>query len=138
MIPIFVYGSLREGMYNYDRILKGKTTSIVKATVEGYKMLDMGSFPGIIAGDNTIVGEVMNINPGMYLQTLQLLDRLEGYNPSQKSKSLYHREIKRVKLEDGQEIDAYIYVYNVKQGINYPVIESGDWILSEGKKTNVK
>lgn len=138
MIPVFVYGSLREGLYNYERILDGKTTSIVNATLEGYKMLDLGSFPGIIAGENTIIGEVMNINPAVYLKTLQILDRLEGYNPSQKGKSLYHREIKHVKLEDGKEIDAYVYIYNVKQGINYPEVESGDWVAFEEKKANVK
>ncbi|AEO93771.1 gamma-glutamyl cyclotransferase [Bacillus phage G] len=138
MIPIFVYGGLRKDLYNYERVLKGKTTSILNATIDGYTMLNLGDTPGIIAGDNTIVGEVMNINPSLYLQTLQLLDRLEGYNPSQKGKSPYHREIKKVKLEDGKEIDAYVYVYNVKQGINFPVIASGDWTSSSEKKSNVK
>lgn len=138
MIPIFVYGTLREGLYNYDRILKGKTESIVDATIDEYDMLDLGSFPGIISGSNTIVGEVMNIKPNYYLQTLQLLDRLEGYNPSQKSKSLYHREIKKVKLVDGKEIDAYVYVYNTKQGINFNEVSSGDWMVRKGEESSVK
>lgn len=138
MIPVFVYGSLREGLYNYDRILKGKVTDIDQATIEGFDMLDMGSYPGIINGKGLIVGEVMNINPAMYLQTLKILDSLEGYDPRQKGKSLYLREIKKVKLADGKEIDAYVYIYNIKRGIDYPVVESGDWVSFGQKKAGLK
>lgn len=135
MIPIFVYGTLREGFFNFDRILKGRTTDIKPATLEGYDMLNLGAFPGIITGDNVVHGELISINPNVYLQTLQILDKLEGYDPSQKGKSLYHREIQRVKLEDGTVADAYVYIYNRKQGITgFSPIESGNWVTYEKKK----
>lgn len=135
MIPIFVYGTLREGFYNFERILKGRTTNIQLATIEGYDMLNLGSYPGIITGDNVVHGELLSINPNVYLQTLQVLDKLEGYDPSQKSKSLYHREIQKVKLEDGTVVDAYIYIYNRKRGITgFSPIESGNWVTYEKKK----
>jgi len=137
MIPIFVYGTLREGLHDYERVLKGKTENIVNATIEGFDMLNLGTSPGIITGSNIIVGEVVSVAPNMYLQTLQLLDRLEGYNPSQKGKSRYHREIRKVTLEDGTAVDAYVYIYNVKLGTDYPVIDSGDWVVFEGKSAGV-
>jgi gamma-glutamylcyclotransferase (GGCT)/AIG2-like uncharacterized protein YtfP len=131
MIPLFVYGTLRSGLYDYEKVLKDKVINVDVATVDGYTMLDLGENPGIIVGNNIVVGEVINIKPNMYLQTLKLVDNLKGYNPSQKGKSPYHREIKKVKLANGKEIDAYVYVYNSKMGIDFNIIDSGDWVVHE-------
>lgn len=139
MIPIFVYGTLREGMHNFNRVLKGRTDKITPAVIKGYDMLNLGSYPGIISGTNEITGELMDIKSTMYLQTLQLLDKLEGYDPSQKGKSPYHREIQKIVLEDGKVIDAYVYVYNKKLGISgFEFVDSGDWVIYKKENFGVK
>ena len=127
MIPFFVYGTLRKGFYNYDRILKGNVDKIVNATIDGYDMFSLGYYPGIVKGSNKIVGEVIYVKPSKYLQMVQCLDQLEGYNPKKKNYSLYLREIKKVTLENGEQIDAYVYIYNQKTNENHKLIENGDW-----------
>ena len=62
-LKIFVYGSLREGFFNYDLYLKGKIKSIRPAIIEGYDLYHMPykGYPAIFSGKQTIIGEVVEL-----------------------------------------------------------------------------
>ena len=62
-INIFVYGSLREGFFNYDIYLKGKVKSIRPAEISGFELYHMPykGYPAVLPGNSTIVGEVVEL-----------------------------------------------------------------------------
>lgn len=103
-IQVFVYGTLMKGRANYYRYL-APLEPITRAEIEGFKMYDIGYFPGIVEGEGRVKGEVYEVSK----EKLAEIDALEGEG------SLYIR--KKVKFDDykgnhiGKEY-AYVYVYN--------------------------
>ena len=63
-INIFVYGSLREGFFNYNKYLEGKVSNKKEAKLENMKLHHMPykGYPAITHGNDTILGEIMVIN----------------------------------------------------------------------------
>jgi gamma-glutamylcyclotransferase (GGCT)/AIG2-like uncharacterized protein YtfP len=123
--PVFVYGTLREGFGNYMRILKGKASEPQKATLDGFEMYSVGGFPAIMPGEGQVIGEVMYLNEDQYERTMLNLDGLEGYYPQRENYSMYLRRTMTVTLENGEKVDAYVYLWN--RPIPGPKVESGDW-----------
>ena len=114
MTRVFVYGTLRAGQRNH-RLLRRATALGPASTVEPFAMHDLGAFPAIVAGGETpVVGEVYEVDA----ETLQALDRLEGYP------HLYDRV--EVSLTDGGR--ALVYTMQPRQVEGRPVIRSGDWL----------
>ena len=118
MYKVFVYGSLLSGMGNHSLLAESKKLGISKSP-RGFKMLDLGWFPGAIRSNDetSIYGEVYEVDD----ITLNRLDRLEGYNSGNPESGLYNRiEI------DTKFGKALIYIYN-----NYynrgKIVENGDW-----------
>ncbi|MFX0021557.1 MAG: gamma-glutamylcyclotransferase family protein [Candidatus Hermodarchaeota archaeon] len=97
---IFVYGTLQQGQIrNY--VLKG--LKFEKAILYNYRKLEPPSlgFPFIIKDDESSVkGEVYY---GVSRSLINHLDMIEGEG------RLYHRVLVKVKLESGNEIEAYTY-----------------------------
>ena len=89
MIPIFVYGILR----GHTKCKHGK--------VRGYKLFDMGSFPGAVPASDKdcVVGELIEINATQ----LNVFDQIEGHP------HLYVRTDVEVEVENGTE-QAQMYV----------------------------
>lgn len=113
---ILVYGTLRPG--------KEETVE-----VEGFKMYDLGWFPGVRRGDSTdkIVCERISVKDDEHLAQL---DRYEGYREEDPMTSLYVRE---------KVGDDFIYVFNSEPNEDH-VVEGGDWLAyrNEAKGRNAQ
>lgn len=87
MVRLFVYGSLRPGMWGHALLSDSKHIGTTK--VEGYMLSSiLDVFPVAIVGDGYIVGDVYEIDKDQ----LGPIDHFEGYNPGMKSTSLFRRE----------------------------------------------
>jgi gamma-glutamylcyclotransferase (GGCT)/AIG2-like uncharacterized protein YtfP len=72
---VFVYGTLRRDEVNHH-LLAGAGFRGRHSTGPLYKMVSLGTYPGVVRGGRTrIHGEVYAVDA----QTLAALDRLEGY-----------------------------------------------------------
>ena len=98
---VFVYGTLMQGRSNHDYYLGGKEM-IDDATLDGFDMYDIGSFPGIVPGDGVVKGELYEVSE----KELASLDYLEGEG------SLYIRRCVPVTTRSGKTVLAQVYIYN--------------------------
>lgn len=128
MLPVFVYGTLRNGFGNYQWALAGKTEKEETALLEGslYPVRHGGGFPCLIEEEEGLVhGELMYIKPELYDDVMQSLDNLEGYNPKHPEHSMYRRVLRIVRV-GSKTVKAYVYVWN-RHTPRTDRIESGDW-----------
>ena len=82
---LFVYGTLKRGCSNHDQIA-GQSFVGLARTPPGYRLYDLGGYPGIgacAADREGVVGEVWSVDPA----GLQKLDAFEGVH-----EGLYRRE----------------------------------------------
>lgn len=98
---IFVYGTLMKGQPNHNSFLRN-STMYAEGRISGYEMYDLGSFPGIVAGDGDVIGEVYAVTE----KELAQIDCLEGEG------FLYLRTPVTVYTKNGESIQATAYVYN--------------------------
>lgn len=127
---VFVYGSLRSGMFNYGKLLKGKVKGLEKGTIRGELFhIENKGYPAVICGDENIAGELMSFEN--FVGTLEELDELENFKESNEN-SEYLREVVEVSLEDGAKEIAYFYKYNTNSIMNKNdkllKVNSGDWV----------
>ncbi len=108
---VFVYGTLRRGGSNHDLIADGRLLGEF-VTEPAYRMLDLGYYPGVVAGGAAVLGEVYGVTPSM----LQTLDRLEDVP------HLYIRD--SLHTPWGK---AWIYIYR-RPVITAPQVPGGDWM----------
>ena len=116
-IIVFVYGSLKRGLYNYS--LLSESNFISKGeTLDRYGMLDIGSFPGLNkeANVSTIKGELFEVTEEVF----QTLDRLEGYP------TFYTREMIQVDLGDAT-ISAWCYFISDPNKYSSHYVMDGVW-----------
>ncbi|WP_051302699.1 gamma-glutamylcyclotransferase family protein [Salibacterium aidingense] len=136
--PVFVYGTLRNGLHNYKRVLEGLTKQERSGTMTGrLYAADHERFPCLVKEGNTVIqGEVMYIKEDRYEKVLRALDRLEGYEEGNPADSDYIRETVTVIDETGSEVEAYTYFWNQPIGLGEH-ITSGDWLtwLQQKRKT---
>lgn len=122
---LLVYGTLRPN--------RGETI-----TLSGYKMYDLGWYPGVVKTgnpDDKVVCERVEVKDESHLATLDAYEGCNGNTPG----CLYHR----VNLyEDQMELDpTWIYLYNKFIDKDFePEVESGDWLGYRGESsgTNAK
>ncbi len=108
---VFVYGTLRRGEVNHY-LLSGAEFMGVHRTRPGYRMLHLGTYPGVVAGGSTAIeGEVYRVNQKRFVH----LDRLEAYP------RLYSRKL--IPTPWGR---AWIYLYRGNRG-NRRAIPTGSW-----------
>ena len=102
MHKVFVYGTLKKGHGNHERLLASNSKFIGNACTEPiFTMLHLGGFPGIVLGGHTpIKGELFEVDA----ETLARLDHLEGHP------NFYQRVPVATTLEDGTLIPAEGYV----------------------------
>jgi len=78
-------------------------------------LLDLGRYPGLVAGEGRVRGEVYRLaHPGL----LATLDREEGYN--------FERRLTAVTLGDDRRARAWTYWYRGPRTRGVPIPE-GDW-----------
>ena len=113
MERLLVYGLLRRGMLMEDLMSQAKCLGVRE--VSGFKMFDLGEYPGAVVGDGRLVAELYEIStPATFAE----LDVAEGVH----SDPPYYRRIE-VMLDDGP---AWIYEY-LRSVDGCPLIETGDW-----------
>ncbi len=82
---IFVYGTLKRGCSNH-RHLAGQQFVGLARTAPGFRLYDLGGYPGIVANPDDrdgVMGEIWAVDD----DALQRLDRFEGVH-----EGLYRRE----------------------------------------------
>lgn len=97
---VFVYGTLMRNYRNHGYL--ETSTYIGTGSIEGYEIYDLGRYPGIIAGSGTVFGEVYQVTE----ETEKELDYLEEEG------DLYLKKPEMVKLDNGETLEAMVYVYN--------------------------
>ncbi|MFC7440786.1 gamma-glutamylcyclotransferase family protein [Laceyella putida] len=124
MVLLFVYGSLRQGMYNAPLLRRGRLVA-KEAWVNGV-LYDTGEgYPGLIAGEGRVWGEVYQITQ----QELRWVDRLEDYNGPNHPDNLYERISLKVRTPEGEQT-AYTYYYRDVERLKQKgkKVASGDWV----------
>ena len=127
-IHVFVYGTLRTGDCRHG-VPSFVEMVAPEAYIDGFDMLDLGGFPGLVAGEGRVRGEIHEY------EHLEVLDRIEGYSAQNPEMGLYNRVQVPVFNDEGGVIcdDAWVYVFNGKHGFqDEDIIESGDWFAHKG------
>lgn len=119
---VFVYGTLMEA-YGNNIFLRGAPKICEAETKDKYKMVAAG-IPYVFKEDSSIEiqGEVYKVTPEVLKYDL---DRLEGHPWA------YYREVIKVKGNDGNDYDAWIYFFPEKRmswrGNNAKEVKSGSY-----------
>jgi gamma-glutamylcyclotransferase (GGCT)/AIG2-like uncharacterized protein YtfP len=115
---LFVYGTLKRGSRNpWARRLWSAAAFLGKAVLPG-RLYDLGAFPALVETgeeDAVVHGELAGL-PGP-----ELLRDLDAYEGAQ-----YERVLRRVRLEDGTEHEAWVYVWRAPLG-RARLIAGGRW-----------
>lgn len=142
-INVFVYGSLREGFFNYDKYLKGKVVSIKPAKVQNMIVYHMPykGYPAIMDGKGTVFGEIMEIDPSIYHETMEAMDKMEGFISENNPENEYDKKILEVQhLDDNSTEKCYIYFYKPENDADFKnksvLINHGDWVKYMNTKNN--
>jgi gamma-glutamylcyclotransferase (GGCT)/AIG2-like uncharacterized protein YtfP len=110
---LFTYGTLMRG-YGLHRVLAPGATFEGEGSVPG-RLLDLGRYPGLIAGRGRVRGELYGLHRA---ELLPVLDREEGYN--------FVRGRTTVMLEGGRRVSAWLYRYRGPRDRAIP-IPHGDY-----------
>jgi len=117
-VTLFVYGSLKRGFANADR-LDGAVFVRRARTAPGYRLHVVGGYPALVAaGGGVVCGEVY----GVTVEHLAALDAFEGVP------SLYERA--SVELDDGETAEAYVMSEARVSG--YAIVPGDEWV--EGRR----
>lgn len=118
-----VYGSLRTGLASphLTPVIDNGLRPVGPCTLEG-QLYDLGEYPGLVAGDQAVVGELFEV---LDPRTLVLLDGYERYDPADLSGSLFVRLL--VRLRHPEATDAWVYLYN-QPLVGAALVPGGDWV----------
>lgn len=113
-VPVFVYGTLMKGR-SASHYMQG-ANFLGQAELPGYAMYDLGWYPGILPGEDSIVhGEVYLVSEEM----LKSMDHYEGEG------FLYMRKAVPVTgIEECPEAQVYVYLRPVDEAQR---IQNGRW-----------
>lgn len=103
MTHVFVYGTLKRGCKNHRQIA-GQTYVGDARTAPGYRLYDLGDYPGMVVDPSDtegVVGELWSVTP----EALARLDDFEGVE-----EGLYRRA-PVVLLPPRDDVVAYTYLY---------------------------
>ena len=115
MIGLFVYGSLREGFFNYNKYLDGKVIEKKDAKLENMKLyhLPYKGYPALTLGEDTVFGEIMVLSEEHYEDTMSAIDKMEGFISEKNPENEYHRVIFEVEhLHTNEKEQCFVYFYN--------------------------
>lgn len=116
---LFVYGSLRRGERMFAELgLERALEYVCQGTIRG-DLYDLGDYPGAVAADGVVRGEVYRIKDPAILHAL---DEYEEFDPGDPQGSLFVRQLIFVP-EAGP---AWVYLYNGSSE-DGRLISSGNW-----------
>jgi gamma-glutamylcyclotransferase (GGCT)/AIG2-like uncharacterized protein YtfP len=134
---VFVYGTLRSGQGNYQRLLVGRTVRETPASAKGFALYGRGCPYAVPQSGARTVGDLITIRPDIYREVLTDLDQLEGYQPNRRETSHYIRSARSViatnKTSNGGTWEAFhtAWIYLAGPGIDptkMPRITDDDWL----------
>lgn len=132
MVRVFVYGTLRKGMYNHDIYLRERSVYCGDGYIKGSLMTIAGVvYPAFLPqGDHLVFGELYDVDE----ETVQCLDELESYFGEHNQDNEYNKISMDILNQDGQVKDqAYVYIYNMDNPRNVESlgddIEESDYVL---------
>lgn len=122
MARIFVYGTLRKEMYNYDQYLKDKQSFREYGYIKGKLMSLKGrKYPAfLLEGDDMVLGEIHEVDD----EFIKVLDVLESYFGENNSNNEYNKIVCDI-YDDNKTIIEQIpvYVYNDKNEDNARLLD---------------
>jgi gamma-glutamylcyclotransferase (GGCT)/AIG2-like uncharacterized protein YtfP len=125
---LFAYGSLRPELAPSDlNGLVQRMRRIGAAYAHGH-LYDLGQYPGAVLDADCgrrIIGEVLELPDNESI--LAALDHYEGFDRNDRNASLFVRTECHVILENGEEIECWVYVYNGEIS-SAKLIETGDYL----------
>lgn len=125
MKKMFVYGTLRVGMYNYEKYYKGYDSfrgyGYVKGTLHTLKGKN---YPALTPGEHMILGEIHEVPD----EVQDEVDRMEGFFGEGNPENEYDKTVSVI-YDDGGKILDYlpVYFYNMKNPENRELL--GDIII---------
>lgn len=132
---LFVYGTLRRSYTRLPQsarhlspphILHTSGEWVSEAKVENYALFDIGSYPGVVPCENSVVhGDLFRIESSA--QILKVLDEYEGIVSIYEEPYEYRRVAAVVIAENGEHIRAWMYVYNWNTR-DVTWIKNGDYV----------
>jgi len=121
---VAVYGSLRSGMSNHHYHLSDSEYKGTFSTEPEYTLHSLTYYPGLkLNGNHSVVMEVYEVDEN----TLNNLNRLEGYYPNEKA-TFYDRI--EINTPWGKAF-TYIYVNKLSED---SIVESGDWVMYKNEQ----
>lgn len=107
---VFAYGTLRRGFSNHHLLSRALTLGGAR-TVRPYSLY-LDDFPYCVQDEpaGPVTGEVYKVDDA----TLLVLDALEEHP------HVYRRELVPVTLDDGRQLDAWLYFYPTARGRRVP------------------
>ena len=118
---IAVYGLLRAGESGFAQFgLANAFEGLGPCLIPG-KLYDLGAYPGLIAGEGRVKGELFRIKDS---SVMTKLDAFEDYWPDDLDRSRYER-VPLTLVNDNRQAWVYIWRRSVS---NARFIASGDWL----------
>lgn len=110
---MFVYGTLKTGQCR-ESCWPEVPQVIHQAWLLG-ELYDTGPYPALFSGQDSVAGELWIFDAEAMPRVLQVLDRIEEYQPGAEATNLYNRVIETCWLTTGQAMAAYCYRYAQSQ-----------------------
>ncbi|MDE8668416.1 gamma-glutamylcyclotransferase [Pseudarthrobacter sp. H3Y2-7] len=125
---VAVYGSLMSDLAPEDAPHFTEYFDFFGAcTIEGC-LYDLGSYPGLVAGEGSVNGELYRLkfplSDSRSVQAFRALDKFERFDAHKARESLYVRQV--VRLKEPANLDVWVYMYN-RQTRDLPLVPHGDW-----------
>ncbi len=108
---LFVYGTLRRGFRLHHNLKRLGAQFVGKGEVQA-ELFDLGEFPGARASTKPgkmVAGELYRLHK--VLNSLQVLDQIEGFSPGNPEKGMFQRATTEVTLPNGERRLAWVYWY---------------------------
>ncbi len=128
---VFVYGTLMPGERNAHIAALGGRFQARPAVLPGHRLLHLWpeAYPAVVAGDGgeTVRGFALTYAPADWPLALPFLDELEGVD---ETPPLYTRELVTLRLEGGETLAAWVYLYALAGRLKRPgvvPVQGGDW-----------
>jgi gamma-glutamylcyclotransferase (GGCT)/AIG2-like uncharacterized protein YtfP len=117
---LFVYGTLRPMLATGRHADLVRDLEVVGLAMVPGVLLDLGDYPGLIAGDGLVHGELLRIDDPATLPALDDYEECGGPEP------LFRRERMVARLGDGTVVDAWGYRY-ARPPLGARVIAGGNY-----------
>lgn len=134
MKKMFVYGTLRVGMYNYNKYYKGYHSFRGNAYVKGELHALKGKvYPALIPGDEMILGEIHEVPDEVQNE----VDLMENFFGDGNIENEYDKIVNDIYDIDGNVIDRLpVYFYNMRNSQNRKML--GDIIRCNNYVTYIE